>query len=279
MRWEALAINADFWSQVLQGRSLAPLDFALGAVVATRRGELAAIGGFEALADFLADDYQLGNRIARIAKKRIALCPVVVDCLSAPMNWREVWAHQLRWARTIRVSKPLPYFRHHEQRDSLAMLWVLTQPCKWSVALFAGERGGAHGVAQRLQSRLGKVPGQGFYFWLALHEGLAAIRALGDGHIRQRNCLARSAFGFAAGRPPAASRRIFHVIIFGLALRILRCRDLLCGFSVVSIKFPRFHSSERIFFARMRRGWEGPIARAVHGHSNCAKRLFHSINI
>ncbi len=53
MRWEAIAINADFWSQVLQGRTLQPLDFALGAVMATRRDPLAKIGGFEALADYL----------------------------------------------------------------------------------------------------------------------------------------------------------------------------------------------------------------------------------
>jgi ceramide glucosyltransferase len=26
------------------------------------------------------------------------------------MAWSEVWMHQLRWARTIRVCQPLPYF-------------------------------------------------------------------------------------------------------------------------------------------------------------------------
>ena len=40
-----------------------------------------------ALADCLADDYQLGNRIARLGYK-IALCPVVVECWSAPMGWK-----------------------------------------------------------------------------------------------------------------------------------------------------------------------------------------------
>src|SRR5262249_24729 len=66
MRWEALAVNADFWSQVLQSLSLGPLDFALGAVMAIRREELEKIGGFEALADYLADDYHLGNRVVRL---------------------------------------------------------------------------------------------------------------------------------------------------------------------------------------------------------------------
>ncbi|MGD0253027.1 MAG: glycosyltransferase [Verrucomicrobiota bacterium] len=109
MWWEAIAINADFWSQVLQAASLKPLDFALGAVMLTRRKLLEETGGFSALADCLADDYQLGHRIAKNGH-RIALCPVVVECWDAPMNWSEVWKHQLRWARTIRVCQALPYF-------------------------------------------------------------------------------------------------------------------------------------------------------------------------
>jgi len=109
MQWEAVAINADFWSQVLQSRSLKPLDFALGAIMLTRRACLDEIGGFKSLADCLADDYQLGNRIAKKGH-RIALCPVVVECWDSPMDWRAVWKHQLRWARTIRACQPAPYF-------------------------------------------------------------------------------------------------------------------------------------------------------------------------
>jgi len=109
MQWEAVAVNADFWSQVLQSRTLKPLDFALGAVMATRRQQLNEIGGFRALVDYLADDYQLGNQIAKRGY-RIELCPVVVECWERPQGWRDVWAHQLRWARTIRVCQPVPYF-------------------------------------------------------------------------------------------------------------------------------------------------------------------------
>ena len=109
MQWEAVAVNADFWSQVLQSRTLKPLDFALGAVMATRRQQLNEIGGFRALVDYLADDYQLGNQIAQRGY-RIELCPVVVECRERAQGWREVWAHQLRWARTIRVCQPVPYF-------------------------------------------------------------------------------------------------------------------------------------------------------------------------
>ena len=109
MRWEAVAINADFWSQVLQSQTLRPLDFALGAAILVRRTALNEIGGFQSLADCLADDYQLGHRIARQGH-RIALCPVVVECWDVPQGWTRVWKHQLRWARTIRVCQPLPYF-------------------------------------------------------------------------------------------------------------------------------------------------------------------------
>lgn len=108
MRWEAVAINADFWSQVLQARTLKPQDFALGAAMALPTARLAGIGGFHALVDYLADDYQLGNRIARQGY-RIELCPVVVECWDPPLGWKQVWAHQLRWARTIRVCQPGPF--------------------------------------------------------------------------------------------------------------------------------------------------------------------------
>lgn len=109
MRLEAIAVNADFWSQVLQSNTLKPQNFALGAAMITRREQIEKIGGFEALLDFLADDYQLGHRISKTGA-RIKLSPVVVECRDKPMNFRAVWNHQLRWARTIRVSQPGPYF-------------------------------------------------------------------------------------------------------------------------------------------------------------------------
>ena len=128
MQSEAIAINADFWSQVLQAQNLKPLDFALGAVMATTRGRLESVGGFEALADFLADDYQLGKLIVRQGG-RIVLSPVVVECRESPKNWRGVWQHQLRWARTIRVCQPLPYFLSILGN---ATLW----PLLWLIASF-----------------------------------------------------------------------------------------------------------------------------------------------
>jgi ceramide glucosyltransferase len=126
MHWETIAVNADFWSQVLQSTTLKAPDFALGAVMLVRRPALAEIGGFAALADCLADDYQLGRRLAAKGH-RIALGSVVVECWDKPMSWREVWRHQLRWARTIRVCQPLPYFLSILANATLwPLLWLLS---------------------------------------------------------------------------------------------------------------------------------------------------------
>lgn len=133
MQWEAVAVNADFWSQVLQSRTLKPLDFALGAVMATRRKQLDEIGGFHALVDYLADDYQLGHQIAKRGY-RIELCPVVVECRERVQGWRDVWAHQLRWARTIRVCQPVPYFFSILSNATLwAAVWCVIATSRFAV--------------------------------------------------------------------------------------------------------------------------------------------------
>jgi ceramide glucosyltransferase len=109
MKLEAVAVNSDFWTQVLQGNMLKPMDFALGAVIAVRKENLERIGGFEALLDYLADDYQLGNRVA-CGGSELHLCSIPVECRSGEQSASAVWKHQLRWARTIRVCQPAPYF-------------------------------------------------------------------------------------------------------------------------------------------------------------------------
>jgi ceramide glucosyltransferase len=138
MHCEALAINADFWSQVLQAQSLKPINFALGAVMVTRRKQLESIGGFESLEDCLADDYQLGNRIFKSGAS-IAISPVVVSCRSEPMSWLDVWKHQLRWARTIRVCQPVPYFFSILSNVTFwTLLWVLISFGRWTLFFATG---------------------------------------------------------------------------------------------------------------------------------------------
>jgi len=135
MRWEAFAVNADFWSQVLQSLSLKPMDFGLGAAMIFPRRHLEAIGGFQTLVDHLADDYQLGNRISR-SGARVAISPIVVECRCPPMSFREVWDHQLRWARTIRVCQGGPFFLSVLSNASFwPVLWLVAAP---STASFLG---------------------------------------------------------------------------------------------------------------------------------------------
>jgi ceramide glucosyltransferase len=124
MQWEAISINSDFWSQVLQARALGPLDFALGATMALSRKALTDVGGFESFVDQLADDFQLGHCLVRLGGV-VRLSSVVVECWEAPRGWRQVWRHQLRWARTIRVCRPLPYFLSILANGTLwPLLWV-----------------------------------------------------------------------------------------------------------------------------------------------------------
>jgi ceramide glucosyltransferase len=169
MEWEATAMNADFWSQVLQSRMLAPMDFALGAAMLVRRSALESIGGFRALADYLADDFQLGHRIVA-GGGRIELTPVIVECLDVPTGWKTIWTHQVRWNRTIRVCRPGPYIASILANGTVwnalaaAVVW-------WHPALSSRERGPWLGLfmgliiarslmAQLLAQQLAAVPGR-----------------------------------------------------------------------------------------------------------------------
>jgi ceramide glucosyltransferase len=166
MHWEAICINSDFWSQVLQSRSLKPLYFALGAVMGTRGTQLKEIGGFKGMVDCLADDYELGNRIARLGYK-IELSTVVVDCMSSPMGWRKVWNHQLRWSRTIRVCQPAPYFFSVLSNPTLwPLLWLLVHPHFLSEAVCIGCCALRIIGALDLQQRMTQSRKHFVYWWL-----------------------------------------------------------------------------------------------------------------
>jgi ceramide glucosyltransferase len=105
---EATGFTAEMIPNVLVALHLEGLSFALGASMAVRREALAAIGGFEALVDYLADDYQLGNKVHR-AGWRIALDGTFVESMLGAEELLPVLARQLRWARTMRVSRPGGY--------------------------------------------------------------------------------------------------------------------------------------------------------------------------
>jgi len=106
---EALGISTDFCAGVLVARSIeGGLRFALGSTMAFRRQDLEAIGGFESFVDYLADDYELGKRIAGLGRK-VRVSDVVVETFLSSYTVREFFDHQLRWARGVRGARPGGY--------------------------------------------------------------------------------------------------------------------------------------------------------------------------
>ena len=109
-RLEALGIGTDFSAGVLVARELeGGLRFGLGATLALRKRDLKSVGGFESMLEYLADDYQLGAKLAEL-DLRVELSDVIVDTFLPPYSLREFLHHQLRWGRTIRESRPWGYF-------------------------------------------------------------------------------------------------------------------------------------------------------------------------
>lgn len=121
---EALTIDTDFLPSVAVAHRLEGLSFALGATMAVRREALDAIGGFGSLADYLADDYQLGNRVMK-AGYGLRLSGYVVDSVGREESLRGFFSHQLRWGRTYRVSRPGGYLMSGVTRLTAISILVL----------------------------------------------------------------------------------------------------------------------------------------------------------
>ncbi len=106
---EALGISTDFMPGVLTARMLeGGIRFGLGSTLAMRRSALTEAGGFEAVLECLADDYELGARIAR-AGYGVELCAEVVETFVPAYSFSAFFDHQLRWARSTRDSRRWGY--------------------------------------------------------------------------------------------------------------------------------------------------------------------------
>lgn len=124
-RLETVGIATDFTPGVLVAPLVGVSEFALGATLVFRAADLERAGGFAAIANYLADDYQLSRRIRDLGRK-VVLSKLVVETWLGDRTWVEVWRHQLRWARTIRFSRGGGY-------KGL----IVTQATLWSLALAA----------------------------------------------------------------------------------------------------------------------------------------------
>jgi ceramide glucosyltransferase len=109
--WSQLAtmgIDYHFLPSVLVGITLGLARPCFGSTIALRRETLAAIGGFDAVADRIADDYAIGVAV-RAAGMKVAIPSMVLEHACSEQTARELLRHELRWARTVRAVNPLGY--------------------------------------------------------------------------------------------------------------------------------------------------------------------------
>jgi ceramide glucosyltransferase len=138
-RLESLGINTDFVPGVLAAKQIeGGLHFGLGSTLAFRRKDLEAIGGFESIVDYLADDYELGKRIAERGLK-VVLSNSVVETFLPAYGFSGFFSHQLRWARTIRASRPGGYasLLVTYTLPWAALCLLFARGTTWASALFA----------------------------------------------------------------------------------------------------------------------------------------------
>jgi ceramide glucosyltransferase len=106
---EALGIATEFMGGVLLSKWIeGGLHYGLGSTLAVRREALEQSGGLLALVDYLADDYELGARVAK-SGYRVEVCAEVVETAVPAYGWRGFFDHQVRWLRTVRDVRPGGY--------------------------------------------------------------------------------------------------------------------------------------------------------------------------
>ena len=136
---EAIGNSTDFTAGVLVAWLFAPVNFTLGATMATTKKCLAEIGGFESLVDHFSDDYELGNRIAARGH-RVELSTFPVSIVYPRQTLADAFRHQLRWNVSIRFSRPAGHLGLiFTQALPLALLAAIFAPsAAWAVSLLVG---------------------------------------------------------------------------------------------------------------------------------------------
>ena len=122
---EAIGMNTEFLSGILVARMLEGMRFAVGPTIAARRTVIRAIGGWDRLQQYLAEDFMLGN-LAAEAGHGVALSSFVVEHRIGGERWRPNFAHRIRWNRSTRRSRPAGYIGE-----------VFTNPLPLALALWA----------------------------------------------------------------------------------------------------------------------------------------------
>jgi ceramide glucosyltransferase len=133
---EAIGASGDFFAGVLMADWMEGMTFALGASIVTTKRWIARIGGFEAIANLHSDDYELANRVGKAGGK-IVLSREAVWTMYPAQTAHGFWQHQVRWARTVRLCRPVSFlgliFTHGLP---WALLAALVAPAAWIAASY-----------------------------------------------------------------------------------------------------------------------------------------------
>jgi ceramide glucosyltransferase len=132
-RLEATGMNTDFWGSALVARMIEGMHFAVGPTIAARRHVLQAIGGFERLKDYLAEDFVMG-KFAAEAGHGVILSSYVIEHHIGDATLKENISHRLRWNRSTRRSRPAGYLGQlFTMPVPLALLVCAVSPGMWPV--------------------------------------------------------------------------------------------------------------------------------------------------
>jgi ceramide glucosyltransferase len=106
---EAVGMTIEMSSGICADSLVEPVEFALGPTMVTRRARVEEMGGFESIADYCADDFVLGNWIARNGHK-VVLSGHAIDHMVLQADFVDSMKHQVRWMKSTRFSRPKGHF-------------------------------------------------------------------------------------------------------------------------------------------------------------------------
>jgi len=208
---EALGLNTEFLGGVLVARMLDGVKFALGPTITARRSTLERIGGFDAVKDYLAEDFVMG-KLAAQQGDGVILSSYIIEHRIGSQRLAANLKHRLRWCRSTRRSRPWGYVGQVFTNPlPLAFLLCAAKPGWWPVLAAAAVLRAAAGWAtawyvlrDRLTLRLWwLVPLQDVFSFLVWAAGFFGNTILWRG--RKYYLLSDGRFELVSGNPDAAT--------------------------------------------------------------------------
>jgi ceramide glucosyltransferase len=136
-RLEATGMNTDFIAGMLVARMLEGVKFAVGPTIIARRHVLQAIGGFDRLKDYLAEDFMMG-KLAAESGHGVILSSYVIEHHIGDSNFRQNLTHRLRWVRSTRRSRPAGYIGQlFTMPLPIAVALLIANPHWWPLSALA----------------------------------------------------------------------------------------------------------------------------------------------